>query len=142
MLAFFSRNYVTQLKFRSDREKFVTTYIKMFSKSMGYFDLSWNYYKSWGIQLEKNKNYIIPFVYSWNQKVKLSKVTFNDSKIDEILINWSEVNSWDILFRSYEVNVWFDSGWNLIKTWNLQIILEGKWQTWDFLINLDIGKVY
>lgn len=141
-LGLLSWGYIHRLKFRLDMEKFKTLYIKMYANTLGFFEYSWNYYKTWWIQICKNSGDVLSFVLSWYNKLIFKKVIFDNSKIKKILINGVDVSSGIILFRSNKISTWFKTNSFLYKTWWLQIVFSSNWLTWSVKLNLDVGKMY
>ncbi len=113
---------IFQLQVEKTINFFKQTAIQNMSKST-----AWNQvYNQLLIEIISGSDYINKYLYSSIDKKIFEKLIYKNAFISDININWIPVQSWNIIFQSYNHNSMFQTISNQYTSWNLIFYIYSK----------------
>ncbi len=140
-LSFLSWRYILRLKMQTDIRNFENLYSSVYGQTLWYF--SKNYSKTWYIVIQSGDNCVFYYIQSGVDSILKKKLCFWLSKIKSLKINNTQINSWELIFNSF--NIWVklkDNFWNLYTGWILDIILTSPAKDKKMKVMLEIGRLF
>lgn len=130
-------NYIKNIQFKNDKEDFLSTYNKVYSKTISSNYFGWKKYSEFGMSIYRWKNFIELEAFSGNNKILLWRKVFNMG-----VMSWNFM-TWNFYFKSYELGCRFSDGTSML-TWGdvaLKLISTYNNDKYCFNINLDACKL-
>ena len=103
-----------------EKEKLITFFKQTTSENFGKIFINWKSYDYIIISLENWKDQIIKYLSWKNNKIQYDKLIFKRWLISWLNINGNNINSWSLIYKSYNENIIFKTNSNIYNSWTLK----------------------